>query len=98
MALIALLSVILILPRTYSATSLPEIEKGAWRTVALRKTGSVARAAALLGIGHTSLGGWFGHRRPARTVRKRDGPDSLAQTGHILRSARELQQGLRRQR
>jgi hypothetical protein len=39
-----------------------------------------------------------GHRRTERSVRERDGPDSLAQTRHILRSARALRQGLRRQR
>jgi hypothetical protein len=84
--------------RTHSATSLPEIEKGAWRTVALRETGSIARAAALLGINHTSLGEWFGHRRTVRSARQRDGPDSLAPTRRILRSARALRQGLHRQR
>src|SRR6185369_15765354 len=100
--------------RTHSATSLPEIEKGAWRILALRETGSIARAAALLGMGHTALGDWFRHRRTERSVRKRDGPDSLAQTRRsvrkrdgpdplaqtrrILRSARALRQGLRRQR
>jgi len=84
--------------RTHSATSLPEIEKGAWRIVALRATGSIAQAAALLGIGHTSLGEWFDHRRTERSVRERDGPDSLAATRRILRSARALRQGLRRQR
>jgi len=100
--------------RTHAATSLPEIEKGAWRTVALRKTGNIRGAAALLGMGHTSLGEWFDRRRtersvrkhdgpdppaqPRRTVRERDGPDPLAQTRCILRSARALREGLRRQR
>ncbi len=84
--------------RKYSATSLSEIEKGAWRTLALRETGSIARAAALLGIGHTSLGEWFDHRRTERSVRKRDGPDSLSATRCILRSAHALRQDLRRQR
>jgi hypothetical protein len=60
--------------RTHSATSLPEIEKGVWRTIALRETGNIKRAAALLGIGHTSLGEWFGHRRAKRSVHQRDGP------------------------
>jgi len=46
----------------------------------------------------TSLGEWFCHRRTARTVRERDGPDSLAPTQRILRSVRALRQGLRRQR
>jgi len=58
--------------RTHSATSLPEVEKGAWRILALRKTGNIAGAAELLGMGHTSLGEWL-HRRltwivmPAKT-------------------------------
>jgi len=49
--------------RTHSATSLPEIEKGTLRLVALREAGNVARAAALLGISHSSLGEWIGRRR-----------------------------------
>ena len=100
--------------RTHAATSLPEIEKGTWRTVALRKTGNIAGAAALRGMGHTSLGEWFDRRRTERSVRERDGPDPLAQTRPsvrerdgpdplaqtrcILRSARALREGLRRQR
>jgi hypothetical protein len=99
--------------RTHSATSLPEIEKGAWRILALRETGNIRRAAALLGVGHTALGEWFSHRRPERSVRKgdgpdplaetrrsvrkRDGPDPLAQTRGILSAARALRQDLRRQ-
>ena len=100
--------------RTHAATSLPEIEKGTWRTVALRKAGNIRGAAALLGMGHTSLGEWFDRRRTERSVRERDGPDPLAQTRpsvrerdgpdplaqtrRILRSARALREGLRRQR
>jgi hypothetical protein len=49
--------------RAHSATSLPEIEKGAWRIMALRHTGNIAGAAALLGMGHTSLGEWLHRRR-----------------------------------
>jgi FHA domain len=49
--------------RTHSASSLPEIEKGALRLVALREAGNVARAAALLGMAHASLGEWIGRRR-----------------------------------
>lgn len=41
--------------RTHAATSLLEIEKRTWRKLALREAGIVARAAQLLGIGHTSL-------------------------------------------
>lgn len=56
--------------RAHSATSLPEIEKGALRLVALREAGNVARAAALLGMAHASLGEWIGRRRlPAGTLR-----------------------------
>jgi hypothetical protein len=49
--------------RAHSATSLPEIEKGTLRVVALRQAGNVARAAALLGMAHASLGEWIGRRR-----------------------------------
>jgi hypothetical protein len=49
--------------RAHSATSLPEIEKGAWRMLALRQAGNIAGAAALLGMGHTSLGEWLQRRR-----------------------------------
>jgi hypothetical protein len=49
--------------RTHSATSFPEIEKGTMRVVALREAGNVARAAALLGMAHASLGEWIGRRR-----------------------------------
>jgi transcriptional regulator with PAS, ATPase and Fis domain len=47
--------------------SLREIEKGIWRKLALRETGTIARAAKLLGIGHTSLGEWFARRRRKQT-------------------------------
>ena len=53
--------------RTHSAMSLPEIEKGAWRTVAMRETGSIVRAAELLGMSHSALGEWFARRRTTRT-------------------------------
>jgi hypothetical protein len=49
--------------RTHSATSLPEVEKGTMRIVALRHAGNVARAAGLLGMAHASLGEWIGRRR-----------------------------------
>ena len=49
--------------RAHSATSLPEVEKGAWRILALRQTGNIAGAAELLGMGHTSLGEWLHRRR-----------------------------------
>lgn len=49
--------------RAHSAASLAEIEKGTLRLVALRETGSIAGAAALLGMAHTSLGEWIGRRR-----------------------------------
>ncbi|HEX2691111.1 MAG TPA: hypothetical protein VHN14_31065 [Kofleriaceae bacterium] len=53
--------------RMHSATSLPEIEKGAWRLVALREAGTIARAAELLGMSHAALGEWFARRRTTRT-------------------------------
>jgi hypothetical protein len=49
--------------RLHSATSLPEIEKGTLRIVALREAGNIARAAALIGMAHASLGEWIGRRR-----------------------------------
>jgi hypothetical protein len=49
--------------RMHSATSLPEIEKGTLRIVALRSAGNIARAAALIGMAHASLGEWIGRRR-----------------------------------
>ncbi|HEX2689293.1 MAG TPA: FHA domain-containing protein [Kofleriaceae bacterium] len=56
--------------RAHSASSLPEIEKGTLRLVALREAGNVARAAALLGMAHASLGEWIGRRRlPAGTLK-----------------------------
>jgi hypothetical protein len=57
--------------RAHSATSLPEIEKGAWRLVALREAVSVARAAELLGMSHAALGEWFANRRPKRSPARR---------------------------
>lgn len=52
-----------------SASSLVEIEKGTARLVALRATGSVARAAAALGLAHASLGEWIGRRRMPAGIR-----------------------------
>jgi len=49
--------------RLNSATTLPEIEKGTLRIVALREAGNIARAAALIGMAHASLGEWIGRRR-----------------------------------
>ncbi len=49
--------------RLNSATSLPEIEKGTLRIVALREAGNIARAAQLIGMAHASLGEWIGRRR-----------------------------------
>jgi len=86
--------------RAHSATSLPEVEKGAWRILALRQTGNIAGAAALLGMGHTSLGEWLQRRRTEHTRRDREKPerarpgparrDPLAETRRILREARAL--------
>jgi hypothetical protein len=49
--------------RDHSAGSLAEIEKGTRRLTALRGAGNVARAAALLGVSHSSLGEWISRRR-----------------------------------
>ena len=56
--------------RTHSAASLPEIEKGTLRILALREAGNVARAAAMLGMAHASLGEWIGRRRLPHGVLK----------------------------
>jgi hypothetical protein len=45
-----------------SASSLPEIAKATRRLVAIRKEGSFAAAAELLGMSHTSLSRWVGRR------------------------------------
>lgn len=47
----------------HSAASLPEIQKGTLRLVALREAGNVAKAATMLGMAHASLGEWIGRRR-----------------------------------
>ena len=47
----------------HSAATLPEIEKGTRRLVALRHAGSIAGAAARLGISHVALSQWIGRRR-----------------------------------
>ncbi len=46
----------------YSAESIPEIEKGTSRLIALRVAGSALGAASLLGIHHSSLLRWIGRR------------------------------------
>lgn len=46
----------------YSAESIPEIEKGTSRLIALRVAGSVLGAASLLGIRHSSLLRWIARR------------------------------------
>jgi pSer/pThr/pTyr-binding forkhead associated (FHA) protein len=46
----------------YAADSIPEIEKGASRLIALRVAGSVLGAASLLGIHHSSLLRWIARR------------------------------------
>jgi pSer/pThr/pTyr-binding forkhead associated (FHA) protein len=50
----------------HAASSLPEIEKGTRRLVALRQAGSIARAAARLGMSHVALAQWIGRRRLPR--------------------------------
>jgi hypothetical protein len=73
--------------RKHSATSLHEIEKGAWRILALRQAGNIAGAAALLGMatprsGSGSSGGAGGKTRTARRGRRnrchaRAGPEGI---------------------
>lgn len=54
--------------REHSATSLPEIEKGTRRLVALRHTKTLAAAASMLGMAQGSLQEWVGRRElPARS-------------------------------
>jgi hypothetical protein len=53
-----------------SASTLPEIEKGTRRLVALRQGGTVNRAAMRLGISHVSLSQWFWRRGYWRRGRK----------------------------
>ena len=49
--------------RERSSETLPEIQKAALRLVAIRHAGSLAGAAALLKISHTSLSRWLERRR-----------------------------------
>jgi hypothetical protein len=48
----------------HSASTLPDIEKGTLRVVALRKAGSKTAAAELLGMSHPSLSRWLDSRPP----------------------------------
>jgi hypothetical protein len=50
----------------HSASTLPEIEKGTRRLVAMRQTGSITQAAARLGMSHVALAQWFGRRGISR--------------------------------
>jgi hypothetical protein len=47
----------------HSAPSLPAIEKGTRRLVAIRQAGSLAQAAGRLGMSHVALSQWIGRRR-----------------------------------
>lgn len=47
----------------HSAASLPEVEKGTLRLVAIRQAGSLAGAATRLGMSHVALSQWLGRRR-----------------------------------
>lgn len=47
----------------HSSSSLPEIEKGTRRLVAIRQAGSLTRAATQLGMSHVALSRWIGRRR-----------------------------------
>lgn len=48
--------------RTYSATSLPDIEKATLRLVAIRESRNLSNAAARLGMAPVSLSRWIGRR------------------------------------
>lgn len=63
--------------RTHSATSLPEIEKGTRRIVALRAARTMSAAATRLGMAAVSLSRWFGRRDLLDDLRFR-GRDRLA--------------------
>ncbi|MDQ3367995.1 MAG: FHA domain-containing protein [Myxococcota bacterium] len=54
--------------RTHSAESLLDIEKGTRRLVALRRSDSIAAAAALLGMAPASLQEWIGRRSLPKRV------------------------------
>ncbi|HWO25783.1 MAG TPA: FHA domain-containing protein [Kofleriaceae bacterium] len=47
----------------HSASTLPEIEQGARRRVALRQAGTITGAATRLGVSHVALSQWLGRRR-----------------------------------
>lgn len=49
--------------RTYSASSLPDIEKATLRLVALRESRNLSAAAARLGMAPVSLSRWVGRRK-----------------------------------
>ncbi|MBX3158313.1 MAG: FHA domain-containing protein [Deltaproteobacteria bacterium] len=48
----------------HAATSLSDIEKATLRIAALRRGGSITRAAQLLGMSHVALTEWIARRRP----------------------------------
>jgi hypothetical protein len=48
--------------RTYSAKSLPDIEKGTLRLVAIRQSRNLSNAAERLGMAPVSLSRWIGRR------------------------------------
>jgi hypothetical protein len=54
----------------HSASTLPEIETGTRRLVALRQGGSIYRAALRLGISHVALSKWLGRRGYGRRGRR----------------------------
>lgn len=58
--------------RTFSASSLPEIEKGARRLVALRASRNLSAAAERLGIAAVSLSRWLGRRDLVGELRSRE--------------------------
>jgi pSer/pThr/pTyr-binding forkhead associated (FHA) protein len=64
----------------HAASSLPEIEKATRRLVAIRQAGSIAGAAARLGMSHVALAQWIARRRSPRGT---PGAPSAPVTGRV---------------
>jgi FHA domain-containing protein len=83
--------------RSYSSSTLAEIEKGTRRLVALRAGGNVSSAAARLGMAAVSLSRWFGRRENIEEVRaSRTKPRRSGRQGGEPRNRRGDRGGQRR--
>jgi hypothetical protein len=71
--------------RTFSASSLSDIEKGTRRLVAFRTSPSVAVAAGRLGMAQVSLSRWLG-RRSLPKIKKRAAPGAGSRQRQRLES------------